>query len=201
MLPEQAELVTEAKVLRLLEVAREAYDIVVIDTSPFFYGPMLALLGPTDQLLLLCGLDVPTLKNVQLSLRTLELLGFPSDAHEPRAQPRHAERRPHGRGRRPRRSAMRVAFEIPNDPVVAPAVNRGAVPALHETESEFAQAVARIAASLQPTIAAHRRRRRLSERPTPRLRRFVPRASSKGGCDGPRRTSSGATRRAQAARG
>ena len=78
MLPEHAELVTEAKVVRLVEVAREAYDIVVVDTSPFFYGPMLALLAPTDQLLLLCGLDVPTLKNVRLSLRTLELLGFPA---------------------------------------------------------------------------------------------------------------------------
>ncbi len=79
LLPEQADLVTDAKVLRLVEVAREAYDLVVIDTSPFFYGPMLALLGPTDHLLLLCGLDVPTLKNVRLSLRTLDLLGFPSE--------------------------------------------------------------------------------------------------------------------------
>ena len=79
MLPEQSELVTESKVLRLVEVAREAYDLVVIDTSPFFYGPMLALLGPTDQLFLLCGLDVPTLKNVRLSLRTLGLLGFPPE--------------------------------------------------------------------------------------------------------------------------
>ena len=62
---------------QLIEIAREAYDIVVVDTSPFFYGPMLALLGPTDQLLLLSAPDVPTLKNVRLSLRTLELLGFP----------------------------------------------------------------------------------------------------------------------------
>ncbi len=75
--PEDAELVTESKVLRILEVARETYDIVVVDTSPFFYGPMLAVLQPTDQLLVLCGLDVPTLKNVKLSLRTLEQLGFP----------------------------------------------------------------------------------------------------------------------------
>ena len=78
MRPEDAELVTEAKVLQLLDVAREAYDIVVVDTSPFFYGPMLAVLRQTDQLLMLCGLDVPTLKNVKLSLHTLEMLGFPA---------------------------------------------------------------------------------------------------------------------------
>ena len=57
--PEDAELVTEAKLTRLLEVARESYDVIVVDTSPFFHGPMLATLDRTDELLLLCGLDVP----------------------------------------------------------------------------------------------------------------------------------------------
>ena len=151
MLPEHAELVTETKVVRLVEVAREAYDIVVIDTSPFFYGPMLALLGPTDQLLLLCGLDVPTLKNVRLSLRTLELLGFPASRTNlvlNRVTPDV------GLTARDVEEALgvRVAFEVPNDPVVAPSVNRGAVPSLKESESEFAAAVACIAAALEPTL-------------------------------------------------
>ncbi len=77
--PEDAELVTEAKLARLLEVARESYDVIVVDTSPFFHGPMLATLDRTDELFLLCGLDVPTLKNVKLALQTLELLSFPRD--------------------------------------------------------------------------------------------------------------------------
>ena len=79
--PEDAELVTESKITRLLEVARECYDVIVVDTSPFFHGPMLATLDRTDELLVLCGLDVPTLKNVRLALQTLELLSFPSIAH------------------------------------------------------------------------------------------------------------------------
>ena len=49
--PEDAELVTEAKLSRLLEVARESYDVIVVDTSPFFHGPMLATLDRTDELL------------------------------------------------------------------------------------------------------------------------------------------------------
>ena len=77
--PEDAELVTETKLSRLLEVARESYDIIVVDTSPFFHGPMLATLDRTDELLLVCGLDVPTLKNVRLALQTLELLAFPQN--------------------------------------------------------------------------------------------------------------------------
>ena len=76
--PEDAELVTESKLARLLEVARESYDLIVVDTSPFFHGPMLATLDRTDELLMVCGLDVPTLKNVRLSMQTLELLSFPA---------------------------------------------------------------------------------------------------------------------------
>jgi len=179
MLPEQADLVTEEKVLRLVEVAREAYDLVVIDTSPFFYGPMLALLGPTDQLLLLCGLDVPTLKNVRLSLRTLELLGFPTERTNlvlNRVTPSvglTAEDVATALG-------TRVAFEVPNDPVVAPAVNRGTVPSLTETDSEFAAAVARIASAIQPTIAVPLAPQAAVARSAPKRRRFVPRRVLEG---------------------
>ena len=178
MLPEHAELVTEAKVVKLVEVAREAYDIVVIDTSPFFYGPMLALLGPTDQLLLLCGLDVPTLKNVRLSLRTLELLGFPASRTNlvlNRVTPDV------GLTSRDVEEALgvRVAFEVPNDPVVAPAVNRGAVPALKEADSEFALAVGRIAVALEPTLAPHAPNETPAADRT-RLRRFLTRHAAEG---------------------
>jgi pilus assembly protein CpaE len=79
MSPEDAELVGEEAIRTLLQVARESYDLVVVDTAPFFYGPMLATLDQTDQLLLLCNPDVPTLKNVRLTLKTLELLSFPED--------------------------------------------------------------------------------------------------------------------------
>ena len=152
MRPEEAELVTESKVLQLLEVAREAYDLVVVDTSPFFYGPMLAVLRPTDQLLMLCGLDVPTLKNVKLSLQTLEMLGFPSSRVSlvlNRVTPKVGLTKSDVEGV----LGLDVSFEIPNDPVVAPAVNSGAVAALVEGESEFAQAVAIVAHSLDPAAA------------------------------------------------
>ena len=149
MRPEEAELVTESKVVQLLEVAREAYDLVIVDTSPFFYGPMLAVLRPTDQLLLLCGLDVPTLKNVKLSLRTLGMLGFPLSRTSlvlNRVTPKVGLTCQDVEGV----LDLEVAFEIPNDPVVAPAVNSGTVAALVDSESEFGQAISRIAHSLEP---------------------------------------------------
>ena len=100
--PEDAELVTEAKLARLLEVARASYDVIVVDTSPFFHGPMLATLDRTDDLLLVCGLDVPTLKNVRLALQTLELLSFPPEPDPGPAQPRELEGRDEPEGGRER---------------------------------------------------------------------------------------------------
>ena len=100
--PEDAELVVESKVTALIEVARTSYDAIVVDTSPFFHGPMLATLDRTDQLLVLCGLDVPTLKNVRLALQTLELLSFPAQPDRVRHEPRECQRRAEdtgGRGR------------------------------------------------------------------------------------------------------
>jgi pilus assembly protein CpaE len=175
LLPEHAEQVSEAWVVKLVEVAREAYDIVVIDTSPFFYGPMLALLRSTDQLLMLCGLDVPTLKNVRLSLRTLELLGFPPSRTNlvlNRVSPDV------GLTARDVEEALgvAVAFEVPNDPVVAPMINRGSVPALKETESDFALAVVRVATVLEPSLASPEAAEPPSSAMGPtRLRRLVAR--------------------------
>lgn len=179
MLPEHAELVTEAKVMKLIEVARGAYDLVVIDTSPFFYGPMLALLEPTDQLLLLCGLDVPTLKNVRLSLRTLELLGF-SPARTNLVLNRVSTDVGLSKEDVEVALGMPVSFEIPNDPVVAPAVNRGTAPALHDGDSEFAAAIARIASALLPALPVPARAADSFSVGATRLHRFVPRRLLEG---------------------
>ena len=78
--PEDAELVTEDKVLALLHVAREAYDIVVVDTSPFFYGPMLAVLRadrPAAPALRPRRADAE--ERAAVGLQTLDLLGFPRE--------------------------------------------------------------------------------------------------------------------------
>jgi pilus assembly protein CpaE len=145
--PEDAELVTEAKLARLLEVARESYDLIVVDTSPFFHGPMLATLDRTDELLLLCALDVPTLKNVRLSLQTLDLLSFPSErirvvlrrtATKVGMKPSEVE------------SALerKVAFEIPSDGGVPLAVNRGNPLVLSDAKAAFSQGVRELAKGL-----------------------------------------------------
>jgi len=179
MLPEQAEDVGEEHVIELIEIAREAYDIVVVDTSPFFYGPMLALLQPTDRLLLLCGPDVPTLKNVRLSLRTLELLGFPPSRTDVVINRVTTNA---GLSRQDIEQALgrRVSFELPNDPSVPEAVNRGNPASLRADGAEFEQAIARLARSVAPELAQDEPEIPVKSTGTVGLRRLMPRRALEG---------------------
>lgn len=152
--PEDAELVTESKLARLLEVARESYDVIVVDTSPFFHGPMLATLDRTDELLMLCGLDVPTLKNVRLSLQTLELLSFPAGRIRfvlNRANAKVGMKKKEVEGA----LDVKIGFEVPSDRAVPLGVNRGAPPVIADAGCDFARAIREVAKSLlvkeQPT--------------------------------------------------
>jgi pilus assembly protein CpaE len=160
--PEDAELVTESKITRLLEVARECYETIVVDTSPFFHGPMLSTLDRTDELLIICGLDVPTLKNVKLALQTLELLSFPSSRIKfvlNRANTKV------GLSKREVESALKVTVtaEVPSDRSVPVSVNRGTPAVLADPGSDFAKAMTALAKTLVPAESKSKQpRKRLS---------------------------------------
>jgi len=163
--PEDAELVTESKITRLLEVARECYDVIVVDTSPFFHGPMLATLDRTDDLLVLCGLDVPTLKNVRLAMQTLELLSFP------KTRIRFVLNRANtkvGLSKREVESALKITIdvEMPSDRAVPVSVNQGVPVALSDPGCDFAKSITALTKVLVPAqkskAKAKAGRRRLS---------------------------------------
>jgi pilus assembly protein CpaE len=145
--PEDAELVTEAKLGRLLEVARESFDIIVVDTSPFFHGPMLATL------------DVPTLKNLRLALQTLDLLSFPKQ------RVRIVLNRSNSKvGMKPNEVegalGMKVRFEIPSDRAVPLAVNRGNPVVLAEESADVSRAIRAMAKEMFPSPQEESKKRR-----------------------------------------
>jgi pilus assembly protein CpaE len=147
--PEDAELVTEAKLGRLLEVAREIYDVIVVDTSPFFHGPMLATLDRTDELLMICGLDVPTLKNVRLAMQTLELLSFPQN------RIRFVLNRANSNvGLKPREVeaalGVKMGAAVPSERAVPLAVNRGNPAVLADPGCDFSRAIRTLGSTLFP---------------------------------------------------
>jgi pilus assembly protein CpaE len=156
--PEDAELVTESKLQRLLEVARGSYDVIVVDTSPFFHGPMLATLDRTDELMMLCGLDVPTLKNVRISLQTLELLSFPQ------SRIRFVLNRANskvGMKKKEVESALgiEIDFEIPSDRAVPLAVNRGTPAVIADPGAEFSKAIRAMSKTLLAPAKQEKKRR------------------------------------------
>ena len=157
--PEDAELVTEPKLARLLEVARESYDVIVVDTSPFFHGPMLATLDRTDELLLVCGLEVPTIKNVRLSLQTLELLSFPPNRIRMVLNRANSNV---GLKRSEVEAALetKISFELPSDRAVPLSVNRGQPVVLAEPGCDFARAIKDLATTIvKPQTEGAARRR------------------------------------------
>jgi pilus assembly protein CpaE len=65
-----------ANVLRLL---REMFQFVIVDTPPAFTDHVLAAFDESDTLALIATLDIPALKNLKLTLETLDLLNYPRD--------------------------------------------------------------------------------------------------------------------------
>jgi pilus assembly protein CpaE len=162
--PEDAELIVESKVTALIEVARTSYDAIVVDTSPFFHGAMLATLDRTDELLVLCGLDVPTLKNVRLALQTLDMLSFP--ASRITYVMNRASSNVGVKTREVEDSLkVKVKHELPLERAVQLCVNRGEALVLAEPRNDFARGIAALAKQVAPQASAAKvpaRKRRLS---------------------------------------
>lgn len=160
--PEDSELIGDEQLAQVLEAARAAYEVVVVDTTPLFHGALLTALDWTDVLLLVCGVDVTSLKNVHLSLRTLSMLSFPPDRIRVVLNRAHSA---HGLKRAEVQEALGlpVAAEIPYDKAVVTGINEG-IPAALDGRSDFARAVREMAETLLPAEAAPGRRDRFWSR-------------------------------------
>jgi pilus assembly protein CpaE len=77
--PSEMDGIPGSTVGEMLRVARRAYDYIIIDTPPAFSEHVLAALDLCDMLVLLATLDIPAVKNLRLTLDTLDLLGHPRD--------------------------------------------------------------------------------------------------------------------------
>jgi pilus assembly protein CpaE len=151
--PEDAELVTEDRIGQLIDVAKSAYDIVVLDTPPHFDATTLAALDRSDRLVLVATMDIPTVKNCKLALQTLNLLQYP------RERIALVVNRPLGRadlreGDISRTLDMPISAVIPLDKEIATAVNRGVPVTVSASRSPAAKAMRELAESLLPQPSA-----------------------------------------------
>lgn len=80
--PEAKARITPTFVRRVLQILREQFDYIVVDTTPAFDDHVLAAFEETDECILIATLDVPTVKNVKVAVETLDNLGvFQSHRH------------------------------------------------------------------------------------------------------------------------
>jgi pilus assembly protein CpaE len=77
--PGAAESIPAALVGRVLRVLKGMFEYVVVDTPPAFTDHVLAAFDESDLVALLATLDIPALKNLKLTLETLDLLNYPRE--------------------------------------------------------------------------------------------------------------------------
>jgi pilus assembly protein CpaE len=79
MEPSAADSIDVTLVTRILDLLREEFDYVIVDTPPALDDNVLAAFDRSDVVALLATLDIPALKNLKLTLETLDLISFPRD--------------------------------------------------------------------------------------------------------------------------
>lgn len=147
--PGTSESISAGLVANLLEVLSTSYDVVVIDTPPAFTEQVLSAFDRTDHFVLPATLDIPSVKNLKLTLETLDLLGYAPDA-------RHVLL-----NRSDSKVALtiqdvekslqtRIALQIPSSRSVPSSINRGVPIVLDAPNHAVATALRRFADSIAP---------------------------------------------------
>jgi pilus assembly protein CpaE len=77
--PEMADVVVEAKLRNLLDVLRDLYDFIIIDTSSYLSEVALTVLDKADRIILTTQQSLPSLKNASRFFDLTESLEYPSD--------------------------------------------------------------------------------------------------------------------------
>jgi len=164
--PTVADSINPGSIGNILKLLRTAFDYVVIDTPPAFSEPVLAAFDESDLLVMLATLDVPSIKNLRLTLQTMELLHFPKNRIRVvvnRADSKVGLRLPDVE----KLLSSPVDATIPSSRSVPLSVNKGSPIMLEEPKGPVADAIRRVAAQLtdaQPGRSKQKQRRSLFAR-------------------------------------
>lgn len=77
--PAEGDQVGRELVTELLNVTREMFDFIVVDTPPFVSDQVLAALDLTDRFVTVVTPDLPTVKNVRLTQDMFDMLEYPAE--------------------------------------------------------------------------------------------------------------------------
>ena len=77
--PESTELITGAHIKHVLEILRQRYAYVVVDTWPSYGEQVITMLDVADVVLSLMTLEITSLKNIRVFMEVVEKLGYSQD--------------------------------------------------------------------------------------------------------------------------
>lgn len=142
--PSDADRIPGTMIGELLRVAKNSYDFVVVDTPPAFTEHVLAAFDNSDLLVLIATLDIPAVKNLRLTLDTLDLLGSPK---EDRVVVLNRSDAKVGLKTEDVVTAIRheIAVMVPNSQSVPASVNRGVPIVLDEPKHPVSVAMRQLA--------------------------------------------------------
>lgn len=122
--PAFADDITTAGLMQMLDVLRETYDYVVVDTASMLDELILSLIERSDEILMLVDMDLPSVKNAKLALETLRLLKFST------SNVRMVMNRSDSKAKLDNKEIeaalkMEISASIPSAAIVAASVNEG----------------------------------------------------------------------------
>lgn len=77
--PQDAESITGDAVHAIIRILKESFDYVIVDGPSGFTDPLLAAIDESDECVLMTSMDVPSIKNLKMALRTVAQLGIDRD--------------------------------------------------------------------------------------------------------------------------
>lgn len=166
--PAVAETISPVVVVTVLRALRRRFAYVVVDTPAAFSDQVLAAFDESDRIILLGTLDVPSVKNLKLAMRTMESLRYPRDKTclvINRADSRVGLRLSDVE----RILGRHVDVALPSSRGVPLSVNKGSPILVEEPRSGVAEAIRGLAdqlAAATPARPARPARGRLLRRPT-----------------------------------
>jgi len=141
---------------RIVELLRSFCSFVIVDMPTQFSDVALNLIDESDDLVLVAGMDVPSIKNMKIGLQTLKLLGTPSSKLRLVLNRANAKV---GLDVSEVEKTLHLTAEalLPSDILVPQSVNKGVPAVLSSPRSGFAKALAAFADVLAPALSPRRR--------------------------------------------
>lgn len=142
--PEQAQSITAPRIARIISLAKDLADFVIIDTPGRLDESVLTAIDQSDSVLAIATMDLPSIKNTKVSLAKLRQLGYGNGLVS--LVINRADSKVFLESADVERSVdTKVLARIPSDRLVPRSVNQGVPVALDQPRSAVAKSIVELA--------------------------------------------------------